>query len=295
MNWRSVFSRIALLFCAGVLVQACVADGDSVDSDSGADGMIFAPGVHRLDRIESSRDGFYIKGAGSGITVLEVPGGIFLNGKEPRLDGFTLVGSNNRNTGITLKNSARARLSDIEIQGYELGLLSLCEFGHRCWLHTYRDLYVYEGPGGSQRTYNPRIRGIELRYEGEKKSSGGWKEGGGFSNTHSIYGGRIAVPGVPLLIDGPSATALFGTYIDISVAAPRMTARTPGLQLFGAHLDRSRKARNEDIPALILENPKFNRVKFFGQHINLLHHKLIVDGAGKPVERKHLFISPEHY
>ena len=257
--------------------------------------MYFPAGVHRLAKIESDTDFLAIKGDGSGITILEVPGGITLTGKDPRLSGFTLVGSGNKRTGITLKNNYRALINDVEIQGYQLGLLSLCEYGNRQWLHTYRDLYIYEGPDGGMGSYNPEIRGVELSYTGKKSPKGGWLRDGGFSNTHTFYGGRIAVPGTPLLIDGPSVTAMYGTYIDMSDAPVYMTARSPGLQLFGVHLDRNKHARNKDLPVLILENPKFNRVKMFGLHSNYIKHGLIRGIDGKPVNKKYLFLSPETY
>lgn len=257
--------------------------------------LYYPAGEHTLDEIRSlEEDHLVIRGDGSGVTILRVKKGIFIAGKEPRLRGFTLVGEGT-GTGITLKNCGRALVEDVEIQRYELGLLSLCEFGHRQWLHTYRDLYVYEGPEGSQRTYDKRIRGVELRYVGEKDERGRWKQGGGFANTHTFYGGRIAVPGTPLLIDGPTATTLFGTYIDLQTEPVRMTARSAGLQMFGVMLDRGRRARNEGVPVLVLEDPKFNRVKIYGQHVGLFDSKLVVDGAGRPVRRADVFISPEVY
>jgi len=255
----------------------------------------FPAGIHRLDKLESNLDHFAIKGEGSGITILEIPGGITLAGKDPRLQGFTLKGIGNKGTGITLKNNYRVLVEDVEIQGYELGLLSLCTYGNRQWLHTYRDLYIYDGEDGAKKPYDPRIRGVELRYEGKKTEKGTWEPTGGFSNTHTFYGGRIAVSGTPLLIDGPTATAMFGTYIDMCNAAVRMTARSAGLQLYGVNLDRSQMARRKGIPILILENPTYNRVKIFGQHVGLLNQGLIVDGNGEPVSANKVFISPEKY
>jgi hypothetical protein len=257
--------------------------------------MHFPAGIHRLPEIVSSTDYLSIKGDGSGITILEVPGGITLTGKDPRLSGFTLVGMDNKRTGLTLRNNYRALVQDVEIRGFKLGLLSICDFGQRQWLHTYRDLYIYEGEDGSLASSNPDIHGVELRYLGEKTDKGQWKSDGGFSNTHTFYGGRIAVPGVPLLIDGPTATAMFGTYVDISQKPMRMTERSAGLQLFGTHLDRNRSARKQDIPALVLENPKFNRVKIFGQHAGILDHNLIRDSKGHPVDRKFFYLSPDTY
>lgn len=256
--------------------------------------MYFPAGTHEVDRIHSSEDNLVIRGDGSGVTILKISEGILISGKEPRLNGFTLVGPG-KGTGITLKNNYRALVEDVEIYGYKLGLLSLCEYGNRQWLHTYRDLYVYEGPNGSMKTYDRSIRGVELRYEGEKTKKGTWKPDGGFSNTHTFYGGRIAVPGTPLLIDGPSATAMFGTYIDISEASLRMTRRSPGLQLFGVHLDRNRHARSNDLPVIVLENPKFNRLKIFGQHAGVFRLGLIHDGEGTKVSNKDVFVTPEGY
>src|SRR4030042_2253472 len=144
----------------------------------------FPAGIHRIEKLELSTDFSAIRGEGSGVTILEVPGGITITGKDPRLKGFTLRGTGNKGIGITLKNNYRALIEDVEIQGYELGLLSLCTFGNRQWLHTYRDLFIYEGEDG-RRSYDPRIRGVELRYEGEKTEKGTWDfPGGGFSNTH---------------------------------------------------------------------------------------------------------------
>jgi hypothetical protein len=163
------------------------------------------------------------------------------------------------------------------------------------WLHAYIDLYVYEGREGSRNSYNPRIKGIELRYVGNKTEKMRWKEGGGFSNTHIFYGGRIAVPGTPLLIDGPTATSMFGTYIDISAAPLKMTPRSAGLQLFGVSLDCNRRARNKNLPVLILESPRFNRVKIFGQHDDLFKHKLIRNAKGDEVSPKHVHVSPVDY
>lgn len=289
--------RIDFLFRIIFVVALCFAGAVACASEPSKKSqqvMYYPAGVHKIQKIESDTDFLAIKGDGSGITVLEIPEGIVLTGREPRLSGFTLKGSKNQGTGLTLRNNYRALVEDVEIQGYELGLLSICDYGSRQWLHTYRDLYIYEGPDGSQRTYNKKIRGIELRYEGEKAERGGWKSDGGFSNTHTFYGGRIAVPGTPLLIDGPSATAMFGTYIDMT-APLRMTKRSSGLQLFGVHLDRNRKARKDNLPVMVLENPVFNRVKIFGQHANLFQQNLIVDGEGRPANSKDVFIWPEKY
>ncbi|MFK5892049.1 MAG: hypothetical protein QM504_02385 [Pseudomonadota bacterium] len=255
--------------------------------------MYFPAGVHRLAEIVSDADFLAIKGDGSGITILEIPGGITLTGKEPRLSGFTLRGYKNRKTGITLKNNYRVIVQDVEIQGYELGLLSLCEYGNRQWLHTYRDLYVYEGPDGSMRSYDTRIRGVELRYIGEKSKKGSWLPDGGFSNTHTFFGGRIAVPGTPLLIAGPTATKLFGTYIDMSDAPIRVASNSAGIQMFGVHLDRNKRARKKSMPVMVLENPKFNRVKMFGDYDGLLRHGLIVDGKNRPISSRYINIGPK--
>lgn len=254
----------------------------------------FRAGVHEIEEIRVSDDHVAIKGEGSGITILHVKKGITITGKEPRISGFSLIG-NGEGTGIVLKNTYRAIINDVEIQNYSLGLLSICEFGHRQWLHTYRDLYIYEGENGNLRSYNPKIRGVELRYSGEKSSTGGWLQGGGFSNTHTFFGGRIAVPGTPLLIDGPTATKFFGTYIDMPLEPIRITERSAGLQLFGVHLDQSAVAKKKKKPVLILENPKFNRVKIFGQHQGLMRPGLIVDGKGNPVPKKFIYLSPEKY
>jgi len=252
--------------------------------------MYFPAGIHRLAEIKSDADFLAIRGDGSGITILEIPGGITLTGKEPRLSGFTLRGYKNRKTGITLKNNHRVLIQDVEVQGYELGLLSLCDYGERQWLHVYRDLYIYEGPGGGMRSYDKRIKGVELRYIGEKSKKGGWKPDGGFSNTHTFYGGRIAVPGTPLLIDGPTATTMFGTYIDMSDAPVHMTAKSAGLQLFGVYLDRNRRARLKEMPVMVLDNPKFNRLKIYGDHVGLIKHSLIVDANKKPVNAKYIHL-----
>lgn len=256
--------------------------------------LYYPAGEHKLEEIKSEEDHLVIKGDGTGVTILYVKGGILVSGKEPRLSGFTLVGEG-KGTGITLKNCRRALVNDVEIQRYELGLLSLCDYGERQWLHTYRDLYVYEGPEGSQKSYDARIRGVELKYTGKKSEDGKWQADGGFSNSHTFFGGRIAVPGTPLFIDGPSDTALFGTYIDMQAAPIRMTARSPGLQLFGVRLDRNRRARQANIPMMVLEKPEFNRVKIYGQHVGLSENGLIIDGTGKSVNRNHIYISPNYY
>ncbi len=286
INKPTIFFMYVLFFsCLLVLNPA-----NSVSATDKHEVMYFPAGIHRLAEIESDADFLAIRGDGSGITVLEIPGGITLTGKEPRLSGFTLKGYKNRKTGITLKNNHRVLIQDVEVQGYELGLLSQCDYGERQWLHVYRDLYIYEGPGGGMRSYDPKIKGIELRYMGEKSKKGGWKEGGGFSNTHTFYGGRIAVPGTPLFIDGPTATTMFGTYIDMSDAPVHMTSRSAGLQLFGVHLDRNRRARLKKMPAIILENPKFNRLRVLGEHVGLMKQGLIVDGDKKTVDSKYIHI-----
>jgi len=254
----------------------------------------FPAGDFRIKSIVSNDAHFSLRGEGSGVTVLHVPHGIVISGMEPRIQGITLVGVG-LGTGLTLKNCGRAIVDDVEIRGYRLGLLSLCEYGHRQWLHTYRDVYVYEGVDGNMKTYDKRIRGIELVYRGEKNPGGGWKRGGGFSNTHTFYGGRIAVPGTPLLIDGPTATTFFGTYFDMPLSPIRMTSRSAGLQFFGTHFDQSVMAKKRKLPVMILERPDFNRVKIFGQHQGLKRKGLIVDSEGSPVKMTSVFISPLGY
>ncbi len=49
------------------------------------------------------------------------------------------------------------------------------------------------------------------------------------------------------------------------------------------------------MPVMILENPKFNRVKIFGQTGDLIKRGLIVDGKGNPVTAKEVFVSPGKY
>src|SRR5437763_1939296 len=150
-------SMTRFLVIAGVLLVS-----HSAFSDSGASHQVkyFPAGVHKLQKMESDVDYFAVKGDGSGITILEIPDGITLTGKDPRLQGITLKSTGGIGTGITLKNNYRARIEDVEIQGYELGLISICTRGNRQWLHTYRDLYVYEGVDGfNWRINNPNIRG----------------------------------------------------------------------------------------------------------------------------------------
>lgn len=292
--FKNIRGTSYLLFCVSIFFSS-VSYAEPVAASRERQVIYYPAGIHRLAKIESDTDYLAIRGDGSGITVLVVPGGITLTGKDPRLSGFTLVGSGNKGTGITLKNNYRALIQDVEIQSYKLGLLSVGDYGKRQWLHTYRDLYVYEGPDGSMGSYNPEIRGVELRYNGEKTKKGAWKPDGGFSNSHTFYGGRIAVPGTPLLIDGPTVTSMHGTYIDMSDAPIHMTKRSSGLQLFGVHLDRNKRARNKDLPVLVLDDPKFNRVKIFGQHTNLIKHGLIRGADSKPVNKNYVFISPEGY
>ena len=293
INDKNLWIKLAMLlfFCCFFNLYPLVVKSEEANRNV----KYFPAGIHRLDRLESNLDHFAIRGEGSGITILEIPGGITLTGKDPRLQGFTLRGIGNKGTGITLKNNYRALVEDVEIQGYELGLLSLCTYGNRQWLHTYRDLYVYDGEDGVKKPYNPRIRGVELRYEGRKSEKGTWEPAGGFSNTHTFYGGRIAVSGAPLLIDGPTSTSMFGTYIDMCDAPIRMTARSAGLQLYGVNLDRNQRARKKGIPVLILEKPEFNRVKIYGQHVGLLRQRLIVDGNNRPISADKVFINPEKY
>ncbi len=255
-------------------------------------GVVYPPGVTKIDKIESGEPNFWITGAGSGVTLLDVPGGIVLTGKNPRLRGFTLRGVRNEGIGLTLKNTYRALLDDIEIYGYELQLLSLCTITGRQWLHSYRDVYIYGALDGTGKIYEERIRGVELRYEGDKEV--GWPKGF-FSNTHTLWGGRIAVPGIPLLIDGPSETSMFGTYIDMLLKPVTMTNRSPGLQMHGVHLDRGKRARQLNIPCVVLGDPKFNLFKFFGQHVSLKTPGLIVDSTGKTVDPKFYYLSPEGY
>jgi hypothetical protein len=75
--------------------------------------------VYRISKIAIEDNHVAIRGDGSGITILEVPGRIAITGKEPRLYGYTLIGSGNRGAGITLKNNAWARIEDVEVRSYE--------------------------------------------------------------------------------------------------------------------------------------------------------------------------------
>ena len=250
----------------------------------------FPEGKHFLKNIISSDDNVLIKGEGSGISILYIPEGIYLSGKEPRIKDITLIGSGS-NTGITLKNNYRVLIENVEIQNYALGLKSICENGSRQWLHTYRDLYVYEGINGFKPPSKHKMRGIELIYSGKKTVDAKWKKDGGFSIAHTFWGGRIATRGTPLLIDGPHATSLYGMYIDISDEPLRMTKRSRGLQLFGTYLDRNTRARKNKVPIIILEDPKVNQVIGIGNHY-LDHPRAIVDGNGNEMSNKYISLFP---
>lgn len=294
---RSSFSYIwfVLLILNYFDVAAVVVAGESsirLARESKSKIIYYPAGEHYVDEINVDSN-TVIKGDGSGITYLYVKNGIKHTGKEARMSGFTLVGSG-LGTGIVLRNNFRSLLEDIQIENYKLGLSVTCQAGHRCWLNTFRDLYVYEGPQGfsKHKKGNDLKNGIELRYLSEKDGVR-WK-GEGSMLGNRFYGGRIATRGTPLLIDGANATEMFGTYIDISHKPLYITNRTSGLQLFGVFLDRNSRAKKQKVPIIILEDPQNSNVRVFGNHY-LFDLNNILDLNGLPVNEKHLTRVPKKY
>ncbi len=82
----------------------------------------FGPGVHDVERIVLDQTHALLEGAGRGVTIVRVPGGIIATAPEPVIRDLTIVG-NGTGVGLTLRDVWTARVDDIEIESYGTGIV----------------------------------------------------------------------------------------------------------------------------------------------------------------------------
>ena len=74
-----------------------------------------------MDRIVLDQPHALLEGAGRGITIVRVPGGIMATAPEPVIRNLTIVG-NGTGVGLTLRNVWTARVDDVEIESFGTGI-----------------------------------------------------------------------------------------------------------------------------------------------------------------------------
>lgn len=231
----------------------------------------YGAGVHVVDRIVLSSPNSLLEGLGPGITVLKCKQGVWANSTNPIIRNLTIVGEGD-GVGLHLENTWSARITDVEIENYSVGLkIELSKLGREMaggktlnhWPGS-----LTKGNWGSRVTLT-EIRGIEVTGPGDgivllnslKTESDGkkyWRstddsKPGEFINTTTFWGGHIAVGGRGMVIgNGVSKTRLFGTYIDVS---PRggviMESGSRGLLLDSVNLDLNYEARKHKAPRIL--------------------------------------------
>ncbi len=231
----------------------------------------FGPGVHDIERIVLDTPHALLEGAGRGVTIVKVPGGVIATAPEPVIRDLTIVG-NGAGVGLTLRDVWTARVDDVEIESFGTGIrVELTQDGRmRAGGKTLKGWpgALTSGNHWGSRVTLTELRGVEIIGDGdgivlvnELKDSTVWgkywkatNEGlnGEFFTGTTIWGGHIFVQGRALVIgDGVWVTTVFGTYFDIGPGGGIvMEYGARWLRLINANFDLSTAARRAKTPKI---------------------------------------------
>ncbi len=264
-----------MVFLFNLLLSNTAYATDEIDTNGNSDEerevYNFGPGVHVIDDIVLSKPHALVKGAGPGVTILLIKGGIKARAANPVIKDLTIIGKS-KGIGIHLSNTWRAIIQDVKIEDFAIGIkfeLSSNgreQAGGKTLSHWPSSLT--KGNWGSRVTLS-EVRGIEITGPGRgivfenqlKKTnkSNYWKptddrRPGEFINATTIWGGHIAVKGTAIYIgDGVYGTKMYDTYIDVSPEGGIiMEYGARGLTLVGVTLDPNTAARKAKTPRIII-------------------------------------------
>ena len=273
-----------LVYCvlAGTFALAMVwppaAQSKELEDDHERQIIRFGPGVHDIERIVLDSPHALLEGAGRGVTIIKVPGGVIATAPEPVIRDLTIVG-NGTGVGLTLRDVWTARVDDLEIESFGTGIrIELTQDGRmRAGGKTLNGWPGALTPGnhwGSRVTLS-ELRGVEIIGDGdgivlvnELKDSTVrgkyWKSTneelhGEFFTATTIWGGHIYVQGRAIVIgDGVNGTKIIGTYVDIGPGGGiMMEYGARGLSLNAVSLDLSSRARKQGTPKMRVSRRAF--------------------------------------
>lgn len=244
----------------------------------------FDAGIHDISQLVLERPHALIEGAGAGVTILYVSGGILAKAPEPVIRNLTIIGKG-LGVGIHLTNTWSAKIENVEIENFRIGIkFELSEEGRKLaggkTYHAWPSAALKGQHWGSRITLSD-VRNVEIIGPGDgivfKNSlkhttrENYWhatdeKRNGEFMNSTTIWGGHIAVKGVGVVIgDGVGSTKIFGTYIDVSPSGGVvMEYGARGLTLIGATFDLNSAAYKAKASRVIAPRRAKNTIQLIG-------------------------------
>jgi len=288
--------RMRSLFAA-TLALLVVADGRTAATEPERQVVQLGPGVFDMPAIVLDKPHALLKGAGRGITIVRVVGGITATAPEPVIRDLTIIG-NGSGVGLTLRDVWSARVDDVEIESYDTGILiELTDEGRRLaggkTLRGWPSALTKGKHWGSRVTLT-ELRGIEVIGDGDgivlrnrlKDSTVPgkyWKatndeRPGEFFTATTIQGGHIKVGRRSLVIgDGVWATTVIGTYFDIGAGGGvviEFGAHT--VKLIGSTLDLSYAARQNDTARLTVTRKSLPSLTLVGNEPRILKRAIAI-------------------
>ena len=244
----------------------------------------FEAGTHNVSRLVLEKPHALIEGAGMGVTILNISGGILAKAPEPIIRNLTIIGEG-LGTGIHLTNTWSAKIENVEIENFRTGIkFELSEEGRNLaggkTLNQWPSATTHANHWGSRISLSD-VRNVEIMGPGDgivfKNSlkhtthKNYWqatdeKRNGEFMNATTIWGGHIGVQGVGVRIgDGVGSTKIFGTYIDVSPAGGIvMEYGARGLTLIGGALDLNSAARKVKASRVTVPRRAKNTIQLIG-------------------------------
>jgi hypothetical protein len=274
----------------GALALAMVwppaAQSKELEGDQERQVVRFGPGVHEIEQIVLDAPHALLEGAGRGVTIVKVPGGVLATAPEPVIRDLTIVG-NGTGVGLTLRDVWTARVDDVEIESYGTGIrIELTQEGRISaggkTLNGWPGALTAGNHWGSRVTLT-ELRGVEIIGDGDgivlvnklKDSTVPgkyWKAtndslNGEFFTGTTIWGGHIYVQGRALVIgDGVWVTTVFGTYFDIGPGGGVvMEYGSQWLRLINANFDLSSAAKLANAPKIsVATKREAKSIRFVG-------------------------------
>jgi len=282
-----IFQFFRLSATVGVFLVVCGwADDARAVQDAEGQVIRLGPGVYDMDRIVLDKPHALLEGAGRGVTIVRVPGGIIATAPEPVIRNLTIVG-NGTGVGLTLRDVWTARVDDVEIESYGTGIVveltteGVKEAGGK----TQRQWPGALTPGhwGSRVTLT-EMRGVEVVGKGDGivlrnlLPQGNKGKAGEFFTATTFWGGHIKVEGHALII-GESVwnTKLIGTFIDAGGKdAIVMEGKARRLTLIAVAIDLSnqKKERTGANKLVAMSNKAARTIEYFAT--NLKQEEIIV-------------------
>ena len=250
--------------------------------------MILGRGTYTYSSITSSADNFLLEGKGAGQTFIVCPGGVKITGKNPRIRGVTIVGTDNLGTGLYLQNSRKAVVDDVEVYGFkDMMIMEVVEdpteaLFNWCWLSSLNNLTLTEAADGGAAAVpaTSQCRGLVLRYTGTRDRIG-FQYGLNFFNSLSVRDSYFNTWGAPLTISGVDLTNFNNVYLGGQNDPILIDNGATSMNFFGC--------TNEVGAAVSPTSFKFDdaywaRFRWFGNHNNFKADGKCVDSAGTVID-----------